>query len=289
MTQTRKRPGQWHPGHSQKNNPDEGTFEDNHTPPYGDMPQPTGYWVLSPSLVSICPAPTLRFLADLADEFGTTSSEDGSTTISFAYRHRDVSAHVARHLGAADRTVDRRLREVRALDGVQLAYASSWDRLTITLPAVEGSRRPQIPKNAGGLSGRALLCWAALQVSPRDVSRGYLASSIGCSVDTIDRAHTELVNAGYVASLPNEGKSSERVLVGLVRAVPGHEPTCRKSGAQTDQTLRRSGAQPSAEVAPIPLPKQRSNKQPLVDASFRESLTVTERTSAIGQIANLRA
>lgn len=221
---------------------------------------PTAYWVISPELAKHCSAPLLRFLATLADQFGCTSPSDGSTRFTLVYRGRDASKYIADRTGIADRTVDRRLAELHSLPGVSLDYAESGDVLTIKLPPIEGQRRPQVPK-ATELSGRALRVWVALQLAPRGASTAQLAEVLGCSVDTITRGESELAKAGLLLREPQAGKTYNRELVGLIRRV---------------NTLRRSGAQPSAEVALFPSPKQRSNKGP---SAIGHRSTVPERLS----------
>ena len=194
------------------------------------------------------PAKTLGFLSVLAEHFGTHSPSDGSTTFTVKYSDRDASAKISSRTGIADRTVDRRLAELRELPGVILDYAETGDVLTIKLPAIEGTRRPQVPKGTD-LSGRALKVWLALQLSPRSVSVSKLAEVLDCSADTVRRAETELVKAGLVARVSAPGKAHIRVLAGLVRSNP-----------QREMTPRKSGAGPLAKVALFPLPKQRSYK-----------------------------
>ena len=210
---------------------------------------PTAYWPISPELVPHCPAKALGFLSVLADVVGNeTDHATGSTTFTVNYRNRDVSKHLADKTGIADRCVDDRLADLRKLPGVSLDYAETGDVLTIKLPAIEGTRRPQVPKGTG-LSGRALKVWLALQLSPRSVSVSKLAEVLDCSADTVRRAETELVKAGLVARVSAPGKAHIRVLAGLVRSNP-----------QREMTPRKSGAGPLAKVALFPLPKQRSYK-----------------------------
>ena len=207
---------------------------------------PTAYWVISPDLIGHCSAPLLRFLATLADEFGCDSRADGSTRFTITYRGRDASKRIADRTGIADRTVDRRLAELQQLPEVILDYADTGDMLTITLPAIGGQRRPQVPKNID-LSGRALRVWVALQLTRRGASTAQLAEVLDCSPDTITRGETELEKAGLLLRERHAGKAHNRELVGLIRRVG---------------TLRRSGGQPSAEVALFHSLKQRSYKGP---------------------------
>ena len=160
---------------------------------------PTAYWPISPELVPHCPAKTLGFLSGLADVVGNeTDHATGSTTFTVNYRNRDVSKHIADKTGIPSRTVDRRLVEIAQLPGVTVTYADTSDRLTITLPAIEGTRRPQVPKGTG-LSGRALRVWLALQLARRTDSIAKVAKALGCSPDTITRGESELVKAGLLA------------------------------------------------------------------------------------------
>lgn len=221
---------------------------------------PTAYWVISPDLAEHCSAPLLRFLATLADEFGCDSRADGSTRFTITYRGRDASKRIADRTCIADRTVDRRLAELQQLPGIILNYADTGDLLTITLPAIEGQRRPQVPKNTD-LSGRALRVWVALQLTRRGASTAQLAEILDCSPDTITRGETELEKADLLLRERQAGKTYNRELVGLIRRA---------------DTLRRNGAQPSAEMALFHLPKQRSYKGP---PSPGPRFTVPERIS----------
>lgn len=207
---------------------------------------PNSYWVISPDLAGHCSATSLRFLATLADEFGSDSRADGSTRFTIAYRGRDASQYIADRTGMSDSKVARSIPELGQLPGVIVNYAETGDLLTITLPAIEGNRRPQVLKGTD-LSGRALRVWVALQLTRRGASTSQLAEVLGCSTDTIARGEVELEKAGLLLRERHAGKVHNRELVGLVRRVG---------------TLRKSDTQPSAEVTPFHLLKQRSYKEP---------------------------
>ena len=193
---------------------------------------PNAYWALSPELVPRCSAPLLSFLSQLAEHFGSTSTPDGATSMTVTYSNRDASAAIAQRTGIADRTVDDRLSELRKLPGVRLVYAETRDRLTITLPPIEGTRRPQVPKGVN-LSGRALRVWLALQLAPRTASVSKLAELLGCSANTVRAGERELVSAGLVARarVSAPGKAHNRALPGLIRSNPQRKPTPSKSCA----------------------------------------------------------
>lgn len=190
-----------------------------------------GYFVASPALLELSPT-VFRFVADLAEVYGSQSQPDGSTVVDINYTNRDVSLAIAHRLRCSDRTIDRRLSALRD-SPIGIDWHWRGNRLTITLPAPEGKARPQVPKESF-LSGTAMKVWVALQLIPNGTRR-QLAAKSGLSLATVTRALSELEREAYVSRIRD---TSKRALPGLIQHVDNPGDGLRSG---TDGSVRTVG------------------------------------------------